>query len=131
VALYVWDYAEGMQMMRVFWDAAVDVQPQAAPFDEAKRFPVCRPDALHALFTQAGLAGACTASIDVATVFADFDDFWTPFLAKTGPAPAYLASLDADSRERIRARVQEALPRGPDGSITLQARAWSACGTAG
>lgn len=129
VALYVWDYADGMQMMRVFWDAAVDAQPQAAQFDEANRFPICRPAALHALFTAAGLAGVSTAAIDVPTVFADFDDFWTPFLAKTGPAPAYLASLDETARERIRTRVEAALPHAPDGSIPLQARAWSARGT--
>lgn len=130
VALYVWDYAQGMQMMRIFWDAAVATEPQAAQFDEGKRFPICRPEALHALFTDAGLGAVQTSAIDVDTVFADFDDFWTPFLAKTGPAPAYLASLDATARERVRARVQTALPRAPDGSIPLQARAWWARGIA-
>lgn len=129
VALYVWDYAEGMQMMRVFWDAAVATQPQAAQFDEATRFPICRPEALHDLLAGGGLAKVQASAIDVDTVFADFDDFWTPFLAKTGPAPAYLASLDETARERIRARVQAALPCNPDGSIALQARAWSVGGT--
>lgn len=129
VAAYVWDYAEGMQMMRVFWDAAVATQPEAAGVDEARRFPLCRTDALQALFTDAGLAAVRTSAIEVDTVFADFDDYWTPFLAKTGPAPAYLASLDEATRTRIRERVRAALPIRTDGSIPLRARAWSAQGT--
>lgn len=128
VAVYVWDYAEGMQMMRVFWDAAVAVDLRAAQFDEAVRFPLCRPDALRALFTKAGLEQVQTFAIEVDTVFADFDDYWTPFLAKTGPAPAYLASLDEAAQQEIRARVRSALPLRADGTIALRARAWSAQG---
>ncbi|HEX3140641.1 MAG TPA: methyltransferase domain-containing protein, partial [Rhizobacter sp.] len=41
VAAYVWDYAQGMQLMRHFWDAAVALDPQALPLDEARRFPLC------------------------------------------------------------------------------------------
>nr|BFE72149.1 hypothetical protein GCM10020092_054500 [Actinoplanes digitatis] len=41
VAAYVWDYAEGMAMMRHFWDAAVALDPGAAALDEARRFPLC------------------------------------------------------------------------------------------
>ena len=37
VAGYVWDYADGMQMMRAFWDAAVALDPAAAPLDEGQR----------------------------------------------------------------------------------------------
>ena len=29
-AAYVWDYAEGMAMLRLFWDAAVALDPAAA-----------------------------------------------------------------------------------------------------
>jgi SAM-dependent methyltransferase len=129
VALYVWDYADGMQMLRAFWDAAVAVDPGARALDEAARFPVCRADALRALFEQAGLAQVQTPAIDVDTAFADFDDYWTPFLAKTGPAPAYLASLDEATRGRIRERLHAALPRGDGGAIALRARAWSVRGT--
>ena len=44
IAAYVWDYAEGMQMLRVFWDVAVELDPAAADLDEATRFPLCRPN---------------------------------------------------------------------------------------
>ena len=52
VAAYVWDYAEGMQLMRAFWDAAVAEDPAAAALDEGTRFPLCRPAALTAAFNQ-------------------------------------------------------------------------------
>ena len=55
VAVYVWDYAGEMQLMRRFWDAAAALDPAARALDEGLRFPLCRPDPLHALFTGAGL----------------------------------------------------------------------------
>ena len=43
VAAYVWDYADGMQMLRYFWDAAVALDPSAASLDEGRRFPRAGP----------------------------------------------------------------------------------------
>ncbi|MEU9083860.1 methyltransferase domain-containing protein [Streptomyces sp. NPDC048357] len=49
VAAYVWDYTGGMGLLRRFWDAAASVDPAAAPLDEGRRFPLCRPGpAAHA-----------------------------------------------------------------------------------
>ena len=42
VAAYVWDYADRMQLMRYFWDAAVSLNPAARDLDEGRRFPMCR-----------------------------------------------------------------------------------------
>jgi ubiquinone/menaquinone biosynthesis C-methylase UbiE len=55
VAVYVWDYAGDMQMMRRFWDAAVALNPADLDRDEGRRFPVCRPQPLAALLEGAGL----------------------------------------------------------------------------
>src|SRR5215475_13463570 len=77
VAAYVWDYAGEMQMMRHFWDAAVAMDPSAASLDEGRRFPVCNPESLAALFRKAGLDDVKTRSIDVPTVFRNFDGYWT------------------------------------------------------
>ena len=49
VAAYVWDYADGMQPIRAFWDAAIAIEPSAREADEAVRFPLCTPDRLTAL----------------------------------------------------------------------------------
>jgi SAM-dependent methyltransferase len=123
VAGYVWDYAGHMELMRYFWDAAVELDP-AAP-DEGARFPISDPGRLEELFAGAGLTGPHARSIDVPTPFADFDDFWKPFLGGQGPAPTYLLSLDVPARERLRDRVRERLPILTDGSIALVARAWA------
>lgn len=123
VALYVWDYAGEMQMMRHFWDTAVELDPAAESFDEARRFSVCRPERLRALFEAAGLSSIETRDIDVATTFRDFDDYWTPFLGGTGTAPGYVASLSDEAREALREALRARLPVSADGSISLIARA--------
>lgn len=125
VAAYVWDYGGAMEMMREFWDAAAEVDPDAAALDEGRRFPLCRPDALSALFVGAGLHDPRTGAIDIRTRFADFDDYWQPFLGGQGPAPAYAMSLDEDTRGRLRERLRARLAVRPDGSIELKARAWA------
>jgi SAM-dependent methyltransferase len=128
VAAYVWDYAEGMQLMRAFWDAAVAEDPKAATLDEGARFPLCRQAALATLFEGAGLTGVEAIGIDVPTPFASFADYWEPFLGGQGPAPAYAMSLDETARTRLRDRVRERLPATADGSIALTARAWAVRG---
>jgi SAM-dependent methyltransferase len=129
VAAYVWDYARGMQMMQHFWNAAVELNPDDATLDEAKRFPLCQPEPLEALFRGAGLTSISVRSIDIPTVFRDFDDYWLPFLGKQGPAPTYLASLDEKMRDRIRDALKTRLVVATDGSIAMTARAWAVQGT--
>ena len=99
-AAYVWDYAEGMAMMRHFWDAAAALDPAAAELDEGRRFPLCRPEPLRDLWTDAGLDDVTVRAIDVPTVFADFDDYWRPFLGGQGPAPGYVMSLTDEPPSR-------------------------------
>ena len=128
VAAYVWDYAGGMELIRRFWDAAVALDPGAAPLDEAVRFPLCRPEPLAELWRGAGLAEVGVRALDVPTPFRHFDDLWEPFLGGQGPAPSYVASLDGDGRAALRRRLRESLPIGGDGSISLRARAWAVRG---
>ena len=130
VAAYVWDYSGHVQLMRYFWDAATALDPSAADKDEGVRFPVCRPDPLAALFSEAGLTEVSTAPIDIVTPFADFDDYWSPFLSGVGPAPGYCASLDDTARQALKDRLIETLPTDPDGMILLAARAWAVRGRA-
>ena len=80
VAAYVWDYAEGMQMMRYFWDAAAALDPKASELDEGRRFTLCKPGPLTNLFQRTGLDKVDVRAIDVPTIFRDFEDYWAPFL---------------------------------------------------
>jgi SAM-dependent methyltransferase len=120
---YVWDYAGSMELMQRFWEVAVALDPNAAKLDERTRFPLCRPGALATLFAEAGLARVETATIDIATPFRGFDDYWRPFLGGQGPAPAYAMALDEPARARLREGLRARLPPGADGTIALTARA--------
>ena len=131
VALYVWDYADRMELIRAFWDAAVALDPAATALDEARRFPICQPRELESLFREAKLRNVETTAIDVPTRFRDFDDYWDPFLGGQGPAPGYAMGLAEDRRTARRERLRGALPIAADGAIPLVARAWAVRGTRG
>jgi hypothetical protein len=62
-------------------------------------------------------------------VFADFDNYWRPFLGGQGPAPGYVMSLPEEHRRALRDLLHTRLPTGADGSIPLTARAWAVRGT--
>ncbi|WP_427889089.1 class I SAM-dependent methyltransferase [Kribbella sp. GL6] len=127
-AVYVWDYAGGMQLMRYFFDAMLEVRPQDREADEGRRFPFCTEEGLERLFGEAGFTDVHTREIVVPTVFESFDDYWQPFLGGQGVAPAYLRSLEVADQEALRDVVHDRLPIGTDGSIRLTARAWAAAG---
>lgn len=128
VSAYVWDYSGGMEMLRLFWDAANEVDHEGIA-DEGRRFPICRPDALTAAFTDAGLDHPELVPLDIATPFADFDALWTPFTGGQGSGPSYLVSLDAKKQSAIKQSMRERVPVNRDGSISLTARAWAIRGT--
>ena len=130
VAAYVWDYADGMQLMRHFWDAAVALHANALELDEGRRFPICKPDALTALFRESGLKQVEVRSIDVPTHFRDFEDYWSPFLGGQGPAPSFVMSLSEQERTNLGDYIHARLPVNADGSIDLTARAWAVRGVA-
>jgi SAM-dependent methyltransferase len=129
VAVYVWDYAGKMELIRYFFDAAAALDPAAAELDEGPRFPLCQPGPLAALFEASGLADVETRPIEIATVFRDFDDYWQPFLGGQGPAPSYAVSLSEERQAALRERLRATLPTAADGSIPLVARAWAVRGT--
>ena len=128
VALYVWDYAGRMEMLRYFWDAAVALDPAAHELDEGRRFPICTATALAALFTSAGVDHVETRALEVPAEFENFDDFWQPFLSGDAPAPGYCLSLDEPRRAKLREALRQRLPFQPDGRIELVARAWGVRG---
>ena len=128
VAVYVWDYADRMQMIRHFFDAAVALDPNASELDEGRRFRICQPDVLSQLFESAGLQHVQVRPIEIPTVFRDFDDYWSPFLGGQGPAPSYAMSLSEERRAALREQIRAGLAFASDGSIPLVARAWAVRG---
>ena len=123
VAAAVWDYGEEMQMLRAFWDEAVALHPAAAARDE-RHMPLCRQGELGVLWRQYQLLDVWEKPLAIRTRFSTFDDYWSPFLDKQGPAGAYVAALAASEREQLRLRLRRRLlGEGPDRPFVLVARA--------
>ena len=125
VAIYVWDYpGVGVGFMKAFWEAAVELDPAAR--DEGPRFDFCVPESLAREFTHAGFADVQVGSIEIESVFADFEDFWLPFTLGAGPAPAYYASLAPAQQEALRHGLETRF--GARGRLAFPARAWTVRG---
>jgi ubiquinone/menaquinone biosynthesis C-methylase UbiE len=131
VAAYVWDYAGGVRFLNEFWDAAIALDPSAANLGEAHRFSFCNTQGLSDIFRSAGFRDIQVAKLSLTTTFASFDDYWEPFLGRTGPAPSYVASLDAKQREQLKERLRERLAVKPGTAIELEAHAWAVRSTPG
>jgi SAM-dependent methyltransferase len=105
VAAYVWDYAEGMQLMRHFWDAAAALDPRARELDEGRRFTLCKPEPLANLFQTSRLEKAEVRAIDVPTVFRDFDDYWFPFLGVKNGGRRFVSGFEPVCRPTRRGSI--------------------------
>jgi ubiquinone/menaquinone biosynthesis C-methylase UbiE len=128
VAVYFWDYAGKMDFLRYFWDAAIEIKPEALNLHESKRFPDSNANVLKKLFENAGFVDIKTTSIEIETHFRDFDDYWKPFLGGQGPAPSFVMSLNENLKDKLRNTLKARLPTKLDGSISMVARAWAAKG---
>jgi SAM-dependent methyltransferase len=128
IAAAVWDYGDGMEMLRAFWDEAIALTPAHSARDE-RHMPLCRRGEMGALWRRVGLEQVVEEGLAIETRFSGFDDYWAPFLEKQGPAGAYAASLSDDARDQLRARLRRRLlGDGPDRPIVLTARAWAVRG---
>ena len=128
IGIFLWDYAHGMQMLRYFWDAAVELDNKANEFDEGIRFPLCQEGQLESLIRKVGLKQVEATSIEVKTVFQNFDDYWQPFLGNVGPAPGYTISLNQKDRQKLEDKLRKSLPIDNNGSISIMAKAWAVKG---
>lgn len=127
VAACVWDFEQGMQMLRLFWDAALLVDPSAP--DEAATMRFGRAGEIAELLASAGFTDIVETTLTVGTVYESFDELWSGFLAGIGPAGSYCISLDADRQTSLRQNLFERLGE-PVGQFELSATARGASGIA-
>ena len=109
MAACVWDYAEGMTLLRRFWDAALAIDPDgAAARDEGRVMPYCGPGELAALWAGAGLRDVAEHTLEASAHYPGFDALWEPFPLGVAPSGAYVAALAPERsdalREALRAR---------------------------
>ncbi len=123
-AACTWDYGEGMQMLRAFWDVAKALEPDA-PDESTMRYRTS--EELAELWRGAGFADVQTGSLVVETTYTGFDDFWEPITFGVGPAGAYYKQLGPERQAVLRDQLFDRLG-SPAGPFTLSARAGAARG---
>jgi len=124
ISACVWDYNEGMQMLRFFWDEAVALDPAIEPKDE-RHMKLSRQGQLAELWKKAGLVNVEEQPLVIDQAYTSFDDYWASFLKGAGPGGAYVVSLSEDRRKQLEARLRKRLLGDrKDGGFTLKAKAW-------
>jgi hypothetical protein len=122
VSACVWDYAEGMQFLRYFWDAAVSIDPAASALDEGRRFPICRPAALVDLFDAGGLSDVRCEAIETPT---ELQARELAAASRRDWSGALHRVTGRRRRAELSRTLEEQLVRTRAGPITLTARAWA------
>jgi ubiquinone/menaquinone biosynthesis C-methylase UbiE len=123
----VWDYREGMTLLRAFWDAAHEVEPERAAVADESTMRWCGEGELADLWSAAGLEDVRFGSLVVRVAYDDFEDLWSPFPTGIGPAGAFAKSLDEERRGELREALRRRLGVG-DEPFELSARAWAVAG---
>jgi len=125
----VWDYDDRMQMLRLFWDAVLEVDGKAALSHE-KHMPLCRAGELSGLWKSTGLDNVNEQSLEIKMDFKSFQDYWEPFLLGQGPAGAYLKQVSHDNLIILREAVKRQLGiRDETAPFTLDGRVWAVRGS--
>jgi SAM-dependent methyltransferase len=123
VAVSSWDFSGGMEMLRVYWETARELDHDLS--GESRSFG--NLDELDALFRRQGLEEVDAGPIEVSSEYESFDELWDTFLLGVGPAGQYVVSLAPDRQATLRDAYRERL-NVDDGAFTLGARAWAARG---
>ncbi len=122
VAACVWDHGGGQGPLRLFWDAARELDPNV---DDESHLPGTREGHLAELFEAAGLRGIETAALSASLEHLTFESWWEPYTRGVGPAGAYLASLDPHRRAALREACRRRVPGEP---FVVTAVAWATRG---
>jgi hypothetical protein len=118
-----------MTLLRAFWDAAREVEPQrAATADEGVVMAWCAGGELVELWREAGLCDVRSGALTVSVAYTGFDDLWSPLPTGIAPSGAFCKSLDDERQAALRDAYRRRLGVGGD-PFELTARAWAVTGT--
>ncbi|MEX2133582.1 MAG: class I SAM-dependent methyltransferase [Acidimicrobiia bacterium] len=126
-AACVWDFEQGMEMLRFFWDAALLVDPTAP--DEATVMRFGRAGEIADLLATTGFTDITETTLTVSSVYESFDELWSGFIAGIGSAGSFCVSLDEARQASLRQILFERIGE-PSGRFELSATARSASGVA-
>ena len=119
VSTYTWDMPGGgspTALLRAEMEA-LGIAPLNPPSNAASRM-----DALHTLWTLAGLESIRSREIVVTRVFDSFDHYWATTLLGPNVGPV-IAARTRDEQEQLKSRVRSRLQVAAAGRVTCTARA--------
>lgn len=119
VAATVWNHATATGPLSTFWQAAKDLDPDAA--DEAT-LPGTGEGDLGTIAREAGLKDVVEGTITVTVPYTSFEEWWEPYTLGVGPAGDHVRQLDEAAHIELREHCRELLPTGP---FAVEATAWS------
>lgn len=131
VAAATWDSRGGFVWLRMFWDTAAMLDPEAV----VRRAKVCarpmtRPGDLERAWKAAGLTNVVQDMLTNLMDFALFEDFWRPMEGKDGPYAEYVRALTPDAKAVFREKMALAYLDGEaDGPRSYAATSWVVKGT--
>lgn len=128
VAACGWDFSGGMEMICLFWESAIEVEPESES-RHPRHVKLGARGEHAALWKRCGLTSVEERAIELPLEFENFDDFWMPFLSGSTRTTTWAGDLPAEKqnalRKNLRARV---LGDGNDRPFTLTGRAWAVRG---
>lgn len=128
VAAAVWDGFGGMPHMRMLWDTAAALDPTDVAARRLFR-PMYGAGEMAGLWRRQGLLEVEDTSLLIRMDFADFEDYWRPFLSGDGPPGQYVTGLPEPARDRLKAHLRRAYESNrPDGPRSFAAVAWACRG---
>lgn len=130
VGATVWDARGGYVANRIFFDTAAALDP-AANERRARNYtrPLTRPGEMETAWRAAGFTEVTATVLAIRMEYSSFEDYWAPYSAKDGPQADYVATLDDDSRARLREALRRAYLDGEDdGPRSYAALAWAVRG---
>jgi len=120
-----------MTLLRAFWDAAGEVDPdRAAVADEGAVMRWCADGELAELWRHAGLRDVRFGPLVVRAKYESFADLWSPLPTGVAPSGAFCQALDSDRRGALHDAYRRRLKVG-DSPFELTARAWAVAGIVG
>jgi ubiquinone/menaquinone biosynthesis C-methylase UbiE len=128
VAACVWDYGGEMKLLRAFWDAAREVEPERGAAADESRMTFATPEELTELWRRAGLTDVRSGELVVGAAYENFEELWSPLSSGIGPAGAFWKVLDESGRAALHDAYRARLGVG-DEPFELTARAWAVAGT--
>jgi SAM-dependent methyltransferase len=119
VAAYAWDVLGGGFPFDPIWEEtrAAGATPLLPPNPYAGRV-----EALHSLWSAAGLEAVEAREIVVERTFSTFEDYWATSTITGGVRPP-LEAMSVEQRGKLKARVRARLPADSMGRVTWRARA--------